>query len=411
MVEADLLRTAEKILEFGNICDSCLGRQFAKLSTNLTNRERGHAIRTVLRMIQDDRSELNAGCWLCLGLFEKDQLLRWAERVEEALGGVECRTFLVGIRVSGLLSENEEILWGECAISHAEPLKSELNREVGKLVSEKTGLEVEFTRPDVLIILDLARDKVELTINSVFVFGRYLKLIRGIPQTRWPCNACHGKGCERCNFTGKLYKESVEELIGDVALPLFKGVDYVLHGAGREDIDARMLGEGRPFILEIKAPKVREIDLKVFEESVDPTKVGLLDLRHIDGSKVAVIKSASPRKRYSAKVKVKNLDKNKLESALKELSGTVIEQKTPERVLHRRADKTRNRTVIEARLLGIDDGCATIEILSDAGLYIKELVSGDHGRSSPSLSSITGEDLSVEELDVVNVGAIEGIEI
>jgi tRNA pseudouridine synthase 10 len=411
MVGTDLLKTAEKILEFGPICDSCLGRQFAMLSTRLTNRERGRAVRTVLRMSRDDRSEPEKGCWVCLGLFERDKLASWAGKVEDALRGIECRTFLIGTQVSGLLSENEEILWGECGIKYAEPLKSELNREIGKLVSAKKGIEVEFRRPDVLIILDLARDRVNLTINARFIFGRYLKRIRGIPQTRWPCSSCRGEGCQACNFTGKLYKESVEELIGEVALPLFKGEDYRLHGAGREDIDARMLGRGRPFILEIKSPKLREVDLKVLEEGVDHTKVSLSGLRYTDGSKVEVLKSASPTKRYRAKIRVGDLDKIRLESGLNELSGEKIEQKTPKRVLHRRADKTRTRKVIEAHLLRIEDGYAIIEILSEAGLYIKELVSGDHGRSSPSLSSIVGEDLSVEELDVIDVGAIKGIEI
>jgi len=34
-----------------------------------------------------------------------------------------------------------------------------------------------------------------------------------------------------------------------------------LHGMGREDVDARMLGRGRPFIIEIKEPRRRHFDL------------------------------------------------------------------------------------------------------------------------------------------------------
>ncbi|HDM35854.1 MAG TPA: tRNA pseudouridine(54/55) synthase Pus10 [Candidatus Syntrophoarchaeum butanivorans] len=411
MVEEDILSTAERILTYGPICDNCLGRQFAKLSGGLTNRERGHAIRTVLRMIHDDRTQPPQGCWVCLGLFEDSELSRWADMIEEALRGVECRTFLIGTRMSGLLAENEETLWGKSGARHAEPLKSELNREVGKIVSERMGLEVEFKHPDVLLILDLPRNKVDLRINPVFVFGRYLKLVRGIPQTRWPCRRCHGKGCERCNFTGKLYKESVEELIGEVAVRLFDGEGYTFHGAGREDIDARMLGSGRPFILEIKSPKVRRIDLKMLEEGVDQEKVQLLDLRYIDGSKVEVIKSASPWKRYRVRVRLGSSDKKRLETALKEISGRIIEQRTPTRVLHRRADIVRRRRVIDARLIRVEDGSAIIEILSDSGLYVKELISGDDGRTMPNLSMIMGEDLAVEELDVIEVGKIKGVEI
>jgi len=414
MVEEDLLAVSEKIFASGKICDNCLGRQFAKLSTGLTNRERGRALRTVLQMVHDDREIVEGDdedCWLCLGLFSDKELEKWALMVEKALQGLECRTFLIGTHVSGLLSENEEILWSECGIKCAEPLKSELNREVGKIVASRMDLEVEFKRPDVLILLDLARNAVELTINSSFVFGRYQKLVRGIPQTRWPCNQCHGKGCERCDFTGKLYAESVEELIGEVALLLFRAGDYVLHGAGREDIDARMLGTGRPFVLEIKSPAIREIDLKLLEEGVDHRKVKLTGLRYVDGSKVALVKLASAKKRYRARLRVGDIPEDRLEAGVKALSGKVIDQKTPKRVLHRRKDTTRQRKVIKASLSKIEDRSAVIEILGEAGLYIKELISGDDGRTSPSLAEYVGSDLSVDELDVVEVGVIEGIEI
>ena len=45
-----ILETARKIISLGPICDNCLGRQFAMLSTGLTNAERGRSIKTVLSM-------------------------------------------------------------------------------------------------------------------------------------------------------------------------------------------------------------------------------------------------------------------------------------------------------------------------------------------------------------------------
>ncbi|NLA42040.1 MAG: tRNA pseudouridine(54/55) synthase Pus10, partial [Smithella sp.] len=46
----DILETARRIVRLGPICDSCLGRQFAMLSTGLTNAERGRSLKTVLAM-------------------------------------------------------------------------------------------------------------------------------------------------------------------------------------------------------------------------------------------------------------------------------------------------------------------------------------------------------------------------
>jgi len=44
----DVLEISKKILHEGPICDHCLGRQFAKLSTGLSNKERGQAMKLAL---------------------------------------------------------------------------------------------------------------------------------------------------------------------------------------------------------------------------------------------------------------------------------------------------------------------------------------------------------------------------
>ena len=115
---------------------------------------------------------------------------------------------LYEVITSGLLSENEEMLWAEAGTAYAEQLKTELNREVGKRIAEKVEKEVDFENPDIVITLDLATNKFELQVRSVYVYGRYLKKVRGIPQTRWPCRKCKGRGCESCGFTGKQYQRN-----------------------------------------------------------------------------------------------------------------------------------------------------------------------------------------------------------
>ena len=105
------------------------------------------------------------------------------------------------------------MVWSDLSLAEPEPFKSEVNREVGKAVSAKTGKVVDFKKPEVVTILDPATGNVEVQINSVFFYGRYQKFERGIPQTHWDCRACRGAGCEKCNFTGAQYLDSVEELI------------------------------------------------------------------------------------------------------------------------------------------------------------------------------------------------------
>ncbi|MDD4253504.1 MAG: tRNA pseudouridine(54/55) synthase Pus10, partial [Methanoculleus horonobensis] len=256
-------------------------------------------------------------------------------------------------------------------------------------------------------LLDLANGTVEVQVNPVFFVGRYLKYERGIPQTHWDCRACRGAGCEKCNFTGKQYADSVEELIGRPAIEAFDGENAVLHGAGREDIDARMLGSGRPFVMEIEAPRKRSVDLAALEVEINRAAEGRVAV-HLDGwadrKKVQSLKSDKAHKKYRILVEIDgSVTPDEFRAALDQLKGVTIRQRTPLRVSHRRADKVRERRVLDIECTGSVDGRYWVEVVGEAGLYIKELISGDSGRTQPGLAQILGRTASVVSLDVVLV--------
>ncbi|MCQ8893183.1 MAG: tRNA pseudouridine(54/55) synthase Pus10 [Methanolinea sp.] len=403
----DIVNLASRILAYGDTCDNCLGRFFGKLSFGLSNRERGHALRTAVFLAENRPSTPPANCWICGGLFSN--LEEWADKVISALRGIEFETFAIGTKVPPLIAESEEVVWSDLGLSHAEPFKSELNREVGKIVARKSGKTADPTHPDVVAILDISAGSVELQINPVFFCGRYCKLERGIPQTHWDCRACRGKGCEKCGYTGKQYPDSVEELIGRPAIRLFSAGKSILHGSGREDIDALMTGTGRPFVMEVVAPRTRSVDLKDLEAAINREAAGRVTVvldRYGVREDVEIIKSARGDKRYRILVEIEGpCTQDELQSAIGALKGVKVYQRTPLRVVHRRADRVRERRVIDIRFLGEEDGRAVLEVTGEAGLYIKELISGDQGRTEPSLSGILGRPARVSRLDVIHVSA------
>ncbi|NLD57022.1 MAG: tRNA pseudouridine(54/55) synthase Pus10, partial [Methanomicrobiales archaeon] len=241
----------------------------------------------------------------------------------------------------------------------------------------------------------------------------YQKFERGIPQTHWDCRACKGKGCEKCNFTGAQYLDSVEELIGRPVIAAFEATTAVLHGAGREDIDARMVGTGRPFILEVVEPKKRSIDLAALEAEINRTAEGRVSVslsRWAERAEVETLKSNKAHKKYRILVEVDGaVSADEFANATKTLKGVIIQQRTPIRVAHRRADKVRERKVLDIECVGQQDGKFIVEVLGEAGLYIKELVSGDQGRTIPSLAEILKKSAHVTSLDVTQVeGVTEG---
>ncbi|MCZ7402048.1 MAG: tRNA pseudouridine(54/55) synthase Pus10 [Candidatus Methanoperedens sp.] len=410
-----IIDITRKILHEGAICDHCLGRQFAKLSTGLSNDQRGAALKLVSSMnagaekdkeLQDllTRSSGEIKCWVCNNLFL--DIDAWVKKSVEALSDYEYSNFLVGTKVTGLLAENEEILWAESGTTFAEPLKTELNREVGKRIERITGKRANLKKPQVVALLDLENNDVEVQINSLYIYGRYRKLIRGIPQTRWPCRECGGEGCERCDNTGKMYPESVDELIKPHLLAAAQCDDTAFHGAGREDIDALMLGDGRPFVVEAKRPHKRSLDLSALEAEINrgaEGKIEVLGLKFVESETVEQLKSMKVDKVYRMKI-THNTTEEKLKSSLNVISKTLIKQNTPTRVLHRRADLERIRKVHSADLESYNENTAILVINCEGGLYVKELVSGDGGRTIPSVASLIGSEAKVIELEVIKVG-------
>ncbi|NLZ29570.1 MAG: tRNA pseudouridine(54/55) synthase Pus10 [Methanomicrobiales archaeon] len=403
----EIIEEVEAILEYGDICDHCLGRFFGKRSFGLTNEERGRALRITHEMVLNEPHQEPdpESCWICGGETSRTDV--WAARVVEALEEIEFDTFLIGTRVPPLMAESEEMVWSDLSLHDPEPLKAEMNREVGKIVSELTGKVVDFTRPDVVAILDLSDGIIEVQVNPVFFAGRYMKYERGIPQTRWDCRACRGAGCERCGFTGKQYADSVEELIGRTVIEVFDADGATLHGAGREDIDARMLGSGRPFVMEVEASRRRSVDLTALEEEINRKAEGRVAV-HLTGwadrKMVQTLKSDKAHKKYRILVETDSpVTPDEFRAALDQLKGVTIQQRTPMRVSHRRADRVRERQVIDIQCVGRVDGRYWVEVVGEAGLYIKELVSGDGGRTRPSLAQILGRTASVVSLDVVQV--------
>jgi tRNA pseudouridine synthase 10 len=158
----------------------------------------------------------------------------------------------------------------------------------------------------------------------------------------------------------------------------------------------------RPFVLEIIDPKKRKIRLNETMKEVNKSKkVKVKCLKIVDKEIVKKIKFADYDKTYKAVVEfedsVKNLKK------INELKNAIITQKTPIRVLRRRVDKIRKRKVksIKYKILGSKK--VEFTITTQSGLYVKELINGDEGRTQPSVSDLIKNKVKKIDLDVIRI--------
>ncbi|HTY73933.1 MAG TPA: tRNA pseudouridine(54/55) synthase Pus10 [Candidatus Nanoarchaeia archaeon] len=438
----DVLEKALRMLEKYPLCDHCLGRQFALLGHGLENNRRGEAIKLTLVMQASSASaekklegtkalkvlatngfsSLAAEtlrhlkkrlakaepkpCFLCDDHFQHvDDLV---ERILQKTLNYEYSTFLIGIEMPVSMSEREDEFKASLDVRSSESIKHEFGRVIGKQIETKTGKTVDFRKPDLMIIINPFNDRIHLQVNPLFVAGRYRKLVRDIPQSRWFCSDCRGRGCQKCGGTGLMYPTSVEALVSKPVLEAAQGSESAFHASGREDIDARMLGTGRPFVVEISRPKKRSINLKQVEEQINAgakDKVEISRLRFTTRDVVRKLKKAeNAQKEYRALILFENeVTASDMLILEERLNGVVIKQQTPLRVVHRRADLTRERYIYKLKVKKISPKEALMEVLCQGGLYVKELVSGDEGRTVPSVAELLKNPAKILKLDVLKV--------
>ena len=399
---------AQSLLENEDLCDHCLGRQFAQLGHGLENHARGKIVRKHGEELEeshfDERPESESGgeCEACNGIF--DEIGDYADMFISSVDRYELETFLIGIRPPEELLEAEERLWEDYGVEFTEPIKTELSRLIGKKIEDKTGLSVDFERADIMAVIDMreGKDRIELQVNSLLFYGKYNKYTRELPQTEWPCSECGGSGCDDCNWTGQQFEGSIQEIIQRPFIEATGAIDAKFHGAGREDIDVECHGK-RPFVIELREPLERSVDLEKIQEKInedDRVEVFELDETHHD--RPAEVKDLDADKTYRAWIEVEDLENVDLEK-LAEIKGEVV-QRTPQRVDHRRADKHREREV-KSIDWKVEKDLLVLDVKAEAGTYIKELISGDDGRSEPSVAGLLDMDAECVKLDVINIDA------
>ena len=396
-----------KALAAGPLCDHCLGRLVAGADTGLANDQRGRAIREILAAPAPQ-----ATCSLCGGLF--GSINAWATQAVEALRGWEFETVAVATRPHPKITQSEacrvramhargqksrgcraptlhelgsaaEAPGPWAAGDLVEPYRQEFGRLLGLRLAALLGCEATPKDADIWLFADLGAGSVTIRVEPLLVCGRYRKLVRGISQCRWAAAPT-----------------SVQDIVGDPICRAAEGGDHSFHGCGREDVDVRCLGE-RPFALQVTRPRRRRLDWAALAAEIGRSgRVEVLSLAPCRRAAVAHLKELRPEKSYRALVRLAgDVD----DAALARLAGLVgvIRQCTPVRMLRRRTDLERERRIVSLQWRRIDGRTIEVEVRTQAGLYVKELVSGDEGRTHPSVAEVLGIPAECAELDVIAV--------
>uniref|UniRef100_A0A182RMR3 tRNA pseudouridine(55) synthase n=1 Tax=Anopheles funestus TaxID=62324 RepID=A0A182RMR3_ANOFN len=247
----------------------------------------------------------------------------------------------------------------------------------------------------------LVRGELSFTGPTIFLAGRYNKFSRELSQTPWVID-------------GKRKMEgSVQETIATSIAPHFGVPDeqLIFSSSGREDVDVRCLGEGRPFVLEIIDAKTdqlpEEVAIRMEQQVGTSNTVAIRDIQLVKREDLVHIRGGEEDKRkfYRALCVTAEPVTEAMVQKLRIDEPFVMQQVTPLRVLHRRTLLARPRTVYSVRAFGCRDNpyAMVVDIVSQAGTYIKELVHSDFGRTGPSFRSIIGTAIDIHALDVMAI--------
>ncbi|XP_040589100.1 tRNA pseudouridine synthase Pus10 isoform X2 [Mesocricetus auratus] len=206
--------------------------------------------------------------------------------------------------------------------------------------------------------------EIECTHGAVFVAGRYNKYSRNLPQTPWIIDG------------ERKMESSVEELISDHLLAAFKAESFNFSSSGREDVDVRTLGNGRPFAVELLNPhrvhftsqEVKELQQKINKSS---DKIQVRDLQLVTREALGYMKEGEEEKTktYSALVWTSRAIQRKDIGFLDDLKDLKIDQKTPLRVLHRRPLAVRTRAIHSMETHYLDEHHFRLYLKTQAGTY------------------------------------------
>ena len=330
-------------------CNSCLGRLGGKKRYEQSIEQSGEEIRGIVEKgnshLSNVREEIPL-CPFCENLFEEVELL--TDIIFDSISPYQFKRLQPGARFPKSQIEEEDSQRKRYGAGGCDGLKTGLVAEIAKRLNQRLeGVTLVNDKPQILALIDVLTLSVDLDVRAHYLYGRYRKLERGIPQTRWPCRACKGRGCERCEMTGLQYTKSVQDLIGNPLLSVFGSEEHAFHGMGREDIDVRCMGRGRPFVIEMKEPKLRKADpielMKLINDNADGS-IEITGLRDSTRSEVVRLKDTPAEKSYTIRFKLLPLNEAEYTVLTAPLDLTKENKGRSKNKRKRRGDNKRDNT-------------------------------------------------------------------
>lgn len=368
------LSLVDKILDEYPLCIACTERLFAK--------KLGKRIHDLSQKSKTSK------CFICKNFLV--QINHFVNKLLDISSEYQFSTFLVGAILKPSIIDNDDEIRSKFQLRGVDSVKTDFTNKIAKIFSKKTKSKIDCLNPEVTLTIDLKSDSYQIKSKPLFLFGKYAKTERGIPQKEKPCSNCEGKGCRTCNNHGICTFDSVEGKIAKLVFDRFDAGQIKITWIGGEDKSSLVLNKGRPFFVKVINPKKRIIKLA---KRISQDKVIIHNLRPIKQNP----KTTFPFKtKFQLRVETEgSITKNMLKPIGNLIKTTIIVSDK---------NKRNQKTIYAIKHKLVSANSFLLSIRADGGLPIKRFVEGPN--VSPNLTALLNTKCTCKEFDFHEISLV-----
>ena len=290
--------------------------------------------------------------------------------------------------------------------SYCEELHLQTSCNIKNFLRAKLNSELPHAQIGPTLILSISKfDKIKCQLRwpDFYIVGKYIKNSRRVSHSR--------------NFQGISISSIEKEIINHLS-PYVISTQLTFESAGREDMDVRMMGTGRPFCIKIYNPLplpntnpkdiislINDISKNLPNEIICKNGIEIFELKILEEKPFLNPKHI---KNYRCIISSSEPVSKEMLNKLLEIENLIVYQKTPLRVAQRRPMKIREKMILKMNYKQISNSFFILDLITSGGTYIKEFVHSDFNRTNPSLGFILSPNKPIQcqllQLDVISVG-------
>ena len=354
-----------KILRNYSLCDFCIGRLISNNLCLKPSRNLGKKFNSNGKKIDSKK------CFICKNIF--DNLNQVVQNMIENSHSYQFSTFLIGSILKPSIPDNDDIVRSKFKIKGVMNVKTQINHEIAKKFARQSKSKLDIIDPELTVKVNFKDESCSINSRSLFMYGRYTKGRRNIPQKQESCKNCSGKGCVSCDFHGLENFDSVEGQISKFLIKKFKSRQIKINWIGGEDKTSLISGNGRPFFIKIIDPHIRKsrIQKQNYLDGIE-----LHDLRQIQNQPKEFVP-------FRSKVVVSVKSELPLEDHLLEKLLTI---KNIPLEIHNRGERIIKKSIYDIKYKKSNSNSLKISMLVDGGVPIKSFI--ENSSVQPNLTKL-----------------------